>query len=447
MSGQAPPRPRLQAGRPAGPPPRRPPGSGAPAGGNGVRPPPPQQQTPAAPQAAPPRPRPPNPGRTAPPRGPPRPAGPRPRPPGPLPARPDASTFRPQQQTGGQGTLTRPDGVQQQQPQLRPRPPAPARGLAPARPEAPAAVQPPPAGTEHPAAGGERKSATLPGSTAEQSVQSSRLQSTADNPTNAARSAPAAASSAQQPASSGGGWGSLGGWTSALREVATNVTRDVTGLTTSFQQALAEVDDSDVSDEEGRAGQQTQAPPQRRPSPVGPPTSSARGRPPPGAAAASMQASRQSCDAARHAPLPLSSRQTDTSAACKRHKLPDFALMTKFSSQQVQGDTDSEAARRRALAKLEGDDSQMQNSVKVHRGCAAPALNMSNAVGPCPAKRSVTADCVWVVAGIRQAGGSACQWRTAEGAALPCTAATVSLKASTLCIVSSITILSMAMCP
>jgi hypothetical protein len=381
MSGQAPPRPRLQPGRPAGPPPRRPPGSGAPTGGNGVRPPPPQRQTPAAPQAVPPRPRPPNPGRIAAPRGPPRPAGARPRPPGPLPARPDGSTFRPQQQTGGQNTLTSPDGAQQQQQQPRPRPPAPARGLAPARPEAPAAVQPPPAGTEHPAAGGECRSATLPGSTAEQSVQSSRLQSTADNPAHAARSASAVASNAQQPASSGGGWGSLGGWTSALREVATNVSRDVTGLTTSLQQALAEVDDSDVSDEEGHAGQQAQAPPQRRPNRIGPPTSSVRGRPPPGAAAASMQASRQSCDTAWHHPLPLSSMRSDSSAACKQHKLLELLLVIRLCSQQAQGDTDSEAARRRALAKLEGDDSQMQNSVKVHRGWAASVVNWAMLLG------------------------------------------------------------------
>ena len=187
-----------------------------------------------------------------------------------------------------------------------------------------------------------------------------------------------------------------------------------------------------MSDEEGHAGQQTQAPPQRRPSPIGPPTSSARGRPPPGAAAASMQAKWPvwRCSLAQP-PCRWSSRQTDTSAACKRHKLPKFAFDDYISSQQVQGDTDSEAARRRALAKLEGDDSQMHNSVKVHRGCAAPALYMSNAVGPCPAKRAVTANCVWVVAGIRQAGGSACQRRVAEGAALPCTVVTVSLVALT----------------
>jgi hypothetical protein len=141
------------------------------------------------------------------------------------------------------------------------------------------------------------------------------------------------------------------------------------------------VDDSDVSDEEGRAGQQAQAPPQRRPSPVGPPTSSARGRPPPGAAAASMQASRQSCDAAWHNPLPLSSMHSDTSAACKQHKLLEPLLVIRLCSQQAQYDTDSEAARRRALAKLEGDDSQMKNSVKVHRGWAASVMNWAMLLG------------------------------------------------------------------
>lgn len=190
-------------------------------------------------------------------------------------------------------------------------------------------------------------------------------------PADAADPAPAAASRAQQPGSGVGGWGSLGGWTSALREVATNVTRDVTGLTTSFQQALAEVEDSDVSDEEGRAGQQTQAPPQRRPSPAGPPTASARGRPPPGAAAASMQASASLAThpgtPSYHFPAGLRTSLLLASDSAAQVS----ALLIKVTSQQAQGDTDSEAARRRALAKLEGDDSQLNNSVKVHCRCAA----------------------------------------------------------------------------
>jgi hypothetical protein len=129
-----------------------------------------------------------------------------------------------------------------------------------------------------------------------------------------------------------------------------------------------------------------------------------------------------------------------------------FSLVIISSSPQAQGDTDSEAARRRALAKLEGDDSQMQNSVKVHRGCAAPALNLGNAVGPSSDMRTDTVDCVGIFAGIRQAGGSAGQRRTAEGAALPCTATTVSLKALA-CLfcfsptLSSIKIMSIMMCP
>lgn len=123
-----------------------------------------------------------------------------------------------------------------------------------------------------------------------QAPQSSRLVSTAGDAASAAAANP---STTHQPGDSGGGWGSLGGWTSALRQVATSVSRDVTGLTTSFQQALAEVDDSDASDEEGRGGQRVPEPPRRRPEPRAPvASSSARGRPPPGAAAAGMQASR-----------------------------------------------------------------------------------------------------------------------------------------------------------
>lgn len=148
-----------------------------------------------------------------------------------------------------------------------------------------------------------------------------QLRAVASAPSTAGQAAdvedPAAAA---QPAGGGwgGGWG-LGGLTSAMRQVASNVTKDVTELTTSFQAALAEVDDSDSGDEQGAGKQQTQQGPQRGPSPWPPASTSTRGRPPPGAAAANMQA---------------------------------------------RGDPDADAARRRALANLEGRESELQSSIK-----------------------------------------------------------------------------------